>query len=201
MHARINVINQPLLAMSTPQRVLTLAFLRPGVNDPSFNHLVASMCKHKICHAELLFEDNRAFSIFAGQQVFFKPRTLSNPDYELISLSVSAMEYTSVYGFCQQAADSCLGFTDVGMVASYLQPKACPFIHTSASLHTGSTFCSKIVTEALKFGGLPEVERLIPCTTTPSCLYDAVRDSPRKLLCSVPYKRDQLCRVGVLRRG
>lgn len=63
-------------------------------------------------------------------------------------------------------------------------------------LSVGYTFCSKIVTEALKFGGLHEVEHLTPCTTTPSCLYEAVRDSQRKLLCSVPYKRDQLCRMG-----
>lgn len=119
--------------MTAPQRVLTLAFLRPGADDPTFNHLVARMCKHGICHTELLLEDNNAFSIFAGQQVFLKQRTLSNPDYELISLSVSPMEYTSVRTFCQQAAESNLGFTDVGMVASYLQPKACPFIHTGES--------------------------------------------------------------------
>ena len=187
--------------MGAPQRVLTLAFLRPGPNDPPFNHLVAQMCKNGICHAELMFEDNTAFSIFAGQQVFFKHRTLSNPDYELVSLSVSQAEYSSAYSFCQQAANSELIFTEVGMLASYLQPKACPFIHTASSLYIGSTFCSKIVTEALKFSEVREVEHLNPCTTTPSCLYEAVKDSQRKLLCSVPYKCDQLRRVGVLTQG
>jgi hypothetical protein len=54
-----------------------------------FNRIVASVCKHGICHAELVFEDNMAFSIYAGHQVFFKPRTLSNPEYELITLTVT----------------------------------------------------------------------------------------------------------------
>lgn len=184
--------------MSCPQRVLTLAFLRPGPDDAAVNRLVATVCKHGICHTELVFEDNKAFSIFAGQKVFFKERTFSNPEYELISLAVSPIEYASAYNFCKQAKDYDLGFTDVGMIASFLQPRACPCIYTNSSLYTGHTFCSKIVTEALQFAGVGEVDHLIPCTTTPSCLYEAVKDSQRKLLCSVPFKRSQLLSFGVI---
>ena len=184
----------PLSKQTMPdtQRVLKLAFLRPGEHDPPFNHLVARLCKHRICHTELVFEDNMAFSIFAGQEAFFKPRTFSNPDYELVSLSVSPLEYNSAYSFCKQAMDHKIGFTDIGMVAAYVQPKSCPCVGTNSSLYTGCTFCSKIVTEALQFAGIPEVDHLTPCTTTPSCLYEAVKDSQRKLLCTVPYKSNQL---------
>lgn len=178
--------------------MLTLAFVRPGDKDPVFNHIVARMCKHSICHAELVFEDNLAFSIYAGQRVFFRPRTFSNPDYELISLAVSPTEYQSAYCFCKQAAENDIGFTDTGMLAAYFQPKGCPCINTSSSLATGHTFCSKIVTEALQFAGVSEVDALTPCTTTPSCLYEAVKDSQRKLLCSVPYKCEQLRQSGVI---
>jgi hypothetical protein len=184
--------------MKYPARMLTLAFVRPGPRDPVFNRIVARMCRHGICHAELVFEDNMAFSIFAGQQVFFRPRTLSNPDYELVTLSVSHAEYASAYCFCKQAAENAIGFTDVGMLAAYFQPKGCPCINTSSSLSVGHTFCSKIVTEALQFAGVKEAEALSPCTTTPSCLYEAVRDSQRKLLCSVPYKCEQLRHSGVI---
>jgi len=184
--------------MKHSQRMLTLAFVRPGGDDPIFNRIVARMCKHGICHAELVFEDNMAFSIFAGQHVFFKPRTLSNPEYELITLSVSHTEYNSAYCFCKQAAENSIGFTDVGMLAAYFQPKWCPCVNTSSSLTLGHTFCSKIVTEALQFAGVQEVEALSPCTTTPSCLYEAVKDSQRKLLCSVPYKCEQLRHIGVI---
>jgi hypothetical protein len=184
--------------MKRSQRMLTLAFVRPSKDDPVFNRVVARMCKHGICHAELVFEDNMAFSIFAGQQVFFKPRTFSNPEYELVTLSVSHAEYTSAYGFCKQAVESNIGFTDVGMLAAYFQPKGCPCINTGSSLIAGHTFCSKIVTEALQFAGVKEAEKLYPCTTTPSCLYEAVKDSNRKLICSVPYKCEQLRHSGVI---
>ena len=178
--------------------MLTLAFVRPGEDDPTFNHIVARMCKNGICHAELIFEDNMAFSIYAGQKVFFRPRTLSNPKYELISLAISQSEYQNAYGFCKQSAENDIGFTDVGMLAAYFQPKSCPCINTSASVVTGHTFCSKIVTEALQFAGVAEADDLTPCTTTPSCLYDAVKDSHRKLIGSVPYKCEQLKQSGVI---
>jgi hypothetical protein len=182
------------------QRVLTLAFLRPGPDETDrINLLVSRVSKYGISHVELVFEDSMAFSIFAGQNLFFKHRTFSNPDYELISLSVSQVEYNSAYNFCLQAVGYNIGFTDVGMVACYFQPRRCPCVNTGSSLYVGYTFCSKIVTEALDFACIPEIEGLIPCTTSPACLYDAVNQSNRKVLCSVPYKRDQLRQVGVWR--
>ena len=96
---------------------------------------------------------------------------------------------------------SYIGFTDTGMLAAYFQPRGCPCINTSSSITAGNTFCSKIVTEVLQFAEVEEVKTLSPCTTTPSCLYEAVRDSPRKLLCSVPYKCEQLRHSGVLTRS
>lgn len=186
--------------MYAPQRVLTLAFLRPGPDEmDNVNLLVSKLSKHGVSHVELVFEDGMAFSIFAGQNLYFKPRTFSNPDYELISLLVSHAEYCSAYSFCQEAVGYNLGFTDAGMVACYFQPRLCPCFNTRASCYVGYTFCSKIVTEALDFALVPEVDGLIPCTTSPSCLYEAVNNSNRKVLCSVPYKRERLRQAGVLR--
>ena len=99
----------PLSAQTTPysQHVLKLAFLRQGEHDPPFSHFVARLCKHRIFHKELVLKDNMAFSIFAGQEAFFKPRTFSNPDYELVSLSNSTIEYSSTYSsFSKQAIAS-----------------------------------------------------------------------------------------------
>jgi hypothetical protein len=184
--------------MQYPRRMLTLAFVRPGVRDPALNRLVAYVCKHGICHVELVFEDNMAFSINAGQKLFFRPRTLSNPEYELVTLSVSQSEYTSAYRFCNDAVEKSIGFTDFGMLASYFQPRDFPCINSTSSLVTGHTFCSKIVTEALQFANVQEAESLTPCTTTPSGLYEAVKDSHRKLIFSVPYKCEQLRHCGVI---
>ncbi len=51
-----------------------------------------------------------------------------NPDYSLLSVSVSNAEYTSLYSFCQSA--QVLGFTDKGTVLSCLQPTWCPVFNT-----------------------------------------------------------------------
>jgi len=45
----------------------------------------------------------------------------------------------------------------------------------------GKTFCSKIITEALQFAGSPEVRHLSPSAVTPSRLYEAVKDSERRV--------------------
>ncbi len=177
-----------------------MAFLFPnGKENPRLNKVVAALSEFKTCHVELVFEDDMAFSIFAGSNVFFKQRSFSNPDYSLISLSISNAEYNSIYNFCQSVVTHDLGFSDMGMVFSYMQPRNCPFYNTAPSVQVGHTFCSKIVTEALQFAGTPEVEHLIPCTTTPSCLYKVFKDSPRKILSSVSYKQEQLRHSGVIR--
>ena len=181
------------------QRIITLAFLFPSERDDSrLNKLVARFSKYKTCHVELVFEDDMAFSIFAGTNAFFKQRTFSNPDYSLVSVSVSHLEYSSLYTFCQSAVTHELSFSDFGMVLCYAQPRQCPIFNTAPSMETGSTFCSKIVTEALLFAETPEAEHLIPCTTSPSCLYEAFKDSPRRIISSSGYRQQQLRSVGVV---
>ena len=181
------------------QRILTMAFLFPmGSDNPLLNKVVAKICKYKTCHVEMVFEDDMAVSIFAGSNLFFKQRSFSNPDYSLISLSIPSAEYSALYGFCQSAVTHNLGFTDFGMVMSVLQPTHCPVLNTAPSVQIGYTFCSKIITEALQFAGTAEVEHLIPCTTTPSCLFGAFVESPRKILSTVSYKQQQLRQVGVV---
>jgi hypothetical protein len=181
------------------QRIIILAFLFPtSADNPLLNRVVARVSKYKTCHVELVFEDDMSFSIFAGSKLFFKKRTFSNPEYSLLSLSVSQAEYASLYSFCQSASTHDLGFTDAGMYMCYLQPRSCPVFNTAPSVEAGCTFCSKIVTEALLFAGTPEAEDLIPCTTTPSCLYGAFKDSPRRVLSSVGFRREQLRQAGVV---
>lgn len=177
-------------------RILTIAFLFPGPDDDRFNRFVARVSKNKCCHVELVFEDDMAFSIFKGSNLFFKPRSFSNPQYQLVSLFVTPTEYTAAYNFCKMAHSHEIGFTDVGMVAAYLQ--LCPLINTRPTFEVGYTFCSKVVTEAMQIAGVPEVEHLVPCMTTPSTLFDALFDSPRKVHHSLPYKCRQLQEVGSL---
>jgi hypothetical protein len=175
-------------------RILVVAFLFPGPDDDKINQMVAKLSFYPCCHVELVFEDQMAFSIFKGSNLFFKQRSFSNPEYQLILLFVSPSEYDAVYSFCQQAHSSEVGFTDAGIVAAYAQP--CPIFNTRPSFELGYTFCSKIVTEALQMGNVPEVEHLVPCMTTPSTLFSALKDSRRVVSHTVPYKCQQLMQVG-----
>lgn len=194
-----NITLNPTPITPIRQRIITVAFLFPNNKDNlSLNTIVARLSKHRTCHVELVFEDDTAFSIFAGSKLFFKQRSFSNPDYALIPLSIPNEEYIKIYTFCQSAASHDIVFSDIGMIFSRLQPKHCPFVNTASSVQLGHTFCSKIVTEALQFAGTPEVDHLIPCTTTPSCLYDAFKDSSRKIISSVGYRREQLRQIGVV---
>ena len=178
-------------------RILTIAFLFPESADNDwFNLLVAKVSQHGCCHVELVFEDDMSFSIFANSKLFFKPRTFANPEYKLVSLSVSNMEYMAAYSYCAAAMSHEITFNELGIYAAYLQP--CPMLYTRPSVETGHTFCSKIVTEALQAGGLPEAEYLEPCRTTPSVLYEALHASGRRVHHSVTFKMEQLRQVGAV---
>jgi hypothetical protein len=158
-------------------RLLTLAFLRPLPEDPLENRVAAALSAHGVCHAELVFDDGAAFSIVQGGTAGLRPRTLGNPNYETVTLSVSSGEYAACLRFCQDAQARGLGFDTLGMYMCLVHPRC---MHR-ASLDTGRTFCSKIITEALQHASVAEAEGLVPSATTPSGLYSAVRGSQRRM--------------------
>ena len=107
---------------------------------------------------------------------------MSNPGYELVSLSVPASEYRACHQFCQSAHTQGYPFDSWGMYLATIHPGGCADRPSSA---VGKTFCSKIITEALQFAETPEVSGLSPSAVTPSRLYAAVKDSERRVCHSV----------------
>jgi hypothetical protein len=173
------------------QRILTLAFLSPSATDHWVNRLAANVSGHPFCHVELFFESvGQSFSIMWGEMAGFRNKNLSNPNYSLISLSVSAKEYDSSLEFCRSVANQNLAFDDRGMWISWFPSLVCCSACEAPSHQKGRTFCSKIITEALQFAGLQEVELLSPAATTPARLFECVRRSNRIACNSVPFKRD-----------
>ena len=179
------------VGMARQQRILTLAFLSPDRNDHWINRLAANASSHPFCHVELYFEGTQqSFSIMWGETAGFRAKNLSNPNYTLVSLCVSNKEFDTSLEFCRSVASQGLVFDDRGMWTSWLPRLACCLEPTSQQ--RGGTFCSKIITEALQFGGVCEVDSLCPSTMTPSRLFDAVRKSRRIACNSVPFKRQAL---------
>ena len=130
---------------------LKLAFLYPDGTSPFMNRVVAWASRNPVCHIELVFENDMAFSIFEGSELFFKQRTFSNPEYRIVALSVSKEEYTSAYTFCENAVTKGFAFSDWAMWGTYFQIPGYPFVCPSTPEQSGSTCCSKIVTEAMLF--------------------------------------------------
>lgn len=177
--------------MAKQQRILTLAFLSPGDDDHWINRLAARVSRHPFCHVELYFEGTQqSFSIMWGETAGFRAKNLSNPNYKLVSLCVSAKEFDASLEFCRSAARLNLVFDERGMWSSWFPRVGCCVEPNSQQ--RGSTFCSKIITEALRFGGLQEVEDVNPSSATPSRLFEAVRFSRRIACNSVPFKRQAL---------
>lgn len=183
--------------MARPQRILTLAFLRPSAEDHWVNRLSARVSNHPFCHVELYFESlQQSFSIMWGETAGFRARNLSNPNYSLISLSVTAKEYDATLEFCRSAASQSLSFDDRGMWTSWLHAPVCCYDPTSQQ--KGATFCSKIITEALQFGDIREAAALRASSATPSRLYECVFRSGRIACNSVPFKRQALLTLSTI---
>lgn len=165
---------------------LTLAFLRPSASDNVMNRLTACASRHGICHVELVFEGGLAFSIYHNTAPFLRQRSMSNPGYEFVSLAVQPREYRAALQFCRSAVADGYAFDNLGLYLSTVHAGACL---EKPSSQTGKTFCSKIITEALQFAEVEEVDGLSPSAVTPSSLYAAVRDSQRRVCyCVKPAK-------------
>lgn len=170
-------------------RNITLAFFSPSIHDDWVNRLVARASTHPYCHVELYFEHtNQCFSIEYNEKASLKIKTLGNPCYEIVTMSVTAKEYDDCYNFCKKACKAEITFDDHGMWKSYIGPHCC----STNSMHCNKTFCSKIICEALQSACIEELMYYNACAMTPSRLYDSIMNSKRRVCASVPYKREQM---------
>lgn len=185
-------------SLSSSMAALTLAFLRPAADDRLMNRLTACASRHGVCHVELMFEGGMAFSIYHGGTPFLRQRSMANPGYEFVSLSVTPREYKTALQFCRSAVAEAYAFDDWGLYLATVHPGGCLDKPSSA---LGKTFCSKIVTEALQFADVEEVDALYPSTVTPSSLYAAVKDSQRRVCYCVKPTKTQAGVAAPLKMG
>jgi hypothetical protein len=150
------------------------------------NRLTAGVSRHGFCHVELVFDGGLAFSIVSDGVAGFRQRFLGNPHYELVPLAVTGGEYRGCAQFCASVHRKGLGFDSIGMYCASIHPGCCC---ARTSEQVGATFCSKVIAEALQFGGVREVEGLVPSGTTPSTLYASVCGSERRVCDSVRLQR------------
>eukprot|EP00960_Hanusia_phi_P074387 768228-Hanusia_phi.AAC.4 len=164
-------------------RTVQILFYKPIEGDCFMNRLVGYF-DPPFCHVEVRFENGMASSIFSGEKVFFKQRTYANPNYVIEAITVPDASYMDMYRVCAERERVGMGFDSFGMYTSVL-----PIIKPIGS---GSTFCSRHVTEVLQAGKVSEVMQLDASKMSPSRLYQVLKRSKRTIIDSVPYKMNKM---------
>ncbi|EKX34810.1 hypothetical protein GUITHDRAFT_146923 [Guillardia theta CCMP2712] len=160
-----------------------LLFYRAQPQDHWINRLV-SWLDPPYVHVELRFEDGMASSIFAGEVLFFRPRSFANPHYHIETLTAEERGYQEMYLYCQRRAAQNVRFDNLGLLLAALP------LYTRTPIDR--TFCSRHVVETLQMGNVPEFLLLSPHRTTPTMIFKAARNSGRTFFSSVPFKISML---------
>jgi hypothetical protein len=182
-------------AQSMQQKVM-LCFYTPSAQDVWVNRAVASLGQHRFCHVEMRFDDGYATSIFAGESVFYRKRSYSNPNYTLLTILVSDKQERDLKKIAQEAANGRVQFDHCGMYAAtcpclsivYDAMCGCKWSSSACKAIVEPTFCSKYVTSLLHIVQVPEVSHLNASSTTPSMLYNSLRGTPMICWDTVPFK-------------
>jgi hypothetical protein len=187
-------------ALGSMQKKIMLCFYRPSGQDVWLNRAVALLGRHPYCHVEMRFDDGYATSIFAGEDVFYRKRSYSNPNYTLLTILVNDKQERDLKKTAQEAANGGVSFDSCGMYAAawpcvsavYGAFCGCDWSSESTGTTYASimrpTFCSKYITSLLQNVEIPEVARLNARSTTPSMLYDSMRGTPMICWDTVPFK-------------
>jgi hypothetical protein len=147
------------------QMKVRLCFYEPrGDKEHWLNKLVASMGKHYVSHVEILFEDDKAASIFADDTVFFRTRSYANPYYRIKMFLVSPTSYWLMYNHAKSCSDRQISFSNTKMFCG-------PLIGYTGGT-TNATFCSEFVTQTLQVGGVDFAMKMDATRSTPSLLLE-----------------------------
>jgi hypothetical protein len=147
-------------AKTKNEAYVMLMFYKPIKEDPWINRLVAWVDK-PFSHVEIAFEDGLASSIFAGETVFCKQRTFSNPQYASYTITVSNEQVKLLKLFCQRASNLGIHFDKVGMYGVHLPGTLCNAIKSFGTLfskhgpgmHTQDGMgCAETTKENQKYG-------------------------------------------------
>jgi hypothetical protein len=119
-----------------------------------------------------------------NETVHLHTKKLSNMNYELVTLKIPERQYVSCYEHCKRLSNQQIPFSDCKLWSVFFY-KCCFFCSYDTPLPMiKSTFCSHIITKVLQEIELEEVGHLDPNSTTPSDLYDAVKESPNRVIYS-----------------
>ena len=190
------------------RHAIHVLFLQPLPNDPHehFLNRLTSFIGEKVHkkgfhHTEIVVPDLQSSSdggflsssIYNGECVTLtKTKTFANPGYTVMTFNVTGSELKGIMNYLHESRRMQLSFDGLGMYLASL-PVQIGF------RRSGSTFCSKHVTMALKSGGIDAVMDLNENIVTPSKLYKVLHEkipSDRKVAGTVPFKQQSMLHNG-----
>lgn len=189
---------QPSTCMQPKSRTIRVLFLKPGPKEHWFNRLVAYV-DGPFFHVELDLDSVTtgqlqvlATSIYANETVFLKPRTFANPQYEIISINITTIQFDKLHAFCKNACESNIGYNGCALYATFM-PCLTPLCTSNKT-----TFCSEYITKALQHAGIKETLQLNPAHVTPSSLHRILCKTTSQCFSTVPYKAEQIYTLALM---
>ena len=130
-------------------------------------------------------------SIFQDGTVFFQKKEYSREGYTSIGLRLNRLKHDALIQYCQNAAAQKVPFGATEMYFAFLPIVLLPH-------NNNTTFCSKYITDALKYAGIKEVLEIDSRNTTPSSLYHHIRKHLRDytIITASPYKLRSFKSIG-----
>jgi hypothetical protein len=171
------------------EAILMVLFYKPPPNDPFVNRAVAWV-DGPYSHVEVVFPDGVATSIYAGESVFLHYRRFANPNYDIVSLSLSKDQMNKARKYCEKVFKEGVKFDGLGMYCARL-PTLIRKTITSDTQKT--TFCSKYVSNILKHIGVDGFQDVDPAAMSPSFVHRLLMSRiEHPIISTTRYKLSQL---------
>lgn len=171
---------------------VSLAFYRGGgPNEPTINRLTRWLTGEFV-HCEIVFEDpaspkhNASCSVWAGENVFYRPKTFGRDGWSYLSIQVPTETATEMRNWCKEQAAQNLPFNNWGFYRALS-----PFPRTTDGT---CWFCSELCTVCMQKGGY--FEGSIPSTMTPTHLHKMMSKLPHFVGAS-PVFRERIAQKGL----
>ncbi len=162
---------------------------RNSKDEPLANRLAAWITMGPISHVELRFSDGKCLSVYAGEEVFLRERTYTNPQYVQYHLAVRPAAETKMREFATLQVGK--NFNGWGMIRSAL-----PLLWRRSDGHrtSGRWFCSELIVGVLQAGGL--CTGLNRSTVSPNTLYRYCKSQTGALRTALAVNKHNLQRYG-----
>jgi hypothetical protein len=178
-------------------------FLRCQEREYHMINRVVSVFDPPFCHVEWVSEAGYGCSIFQNETVFFKPRRYLNERYESVSLMCTHEQLRRMNAYCQKLVAAGVEFDKTSMYSSYLRKMGLytPWCPRSSSLDLKKTYCSKMVAEILRYGGLSMVSDRDIDVVTPSGLHALIVNSSCRVIDPLDARKALPTRVVISKGG